>query len=186
MWVGECVVGGETGGGWSLCVELGHSVWGGRRNGEVERRPSSLLTIVDPVVQSSFHPLSLCLPGDVHLTLCFLYHTPSTGQLDLWLFRATWYSSSLSQCSVHSSGALMSAFGNHEYPPLLFPSESRCEVSRVWEVQTQSASSVLYLQFYLTSPLLLLLLLFFFRMGSRCGVPTGLELAVPSNLASNP
>lgn len=80
----------------------------------------------------------------------------------------------------------MSAFGNHEYPPLLFPSESRCEVSWVWEVQTQSASSVLYLQFYLTSPLLLLLLLFFFRMGSRCGVPTGLELAVPSNLASNP
>lgn len=37
MWAGECVVGGETGGGWSLCVEEGHSFWDGRRNGEVER-----------------------------------------------------------------------------------------------------------------------------------------------------
>lgn len=82
----------------------------------------------------------------------------------------------------------MSAFGNHEYLPLLFcsPPKVAVLVSRVWVVQTQSASSALYLQFHPTSPLLLLLLLFVFRMGSRCGAPTGLELAVPSNLASNP
>lgn len=58
-WVGEWVFEGEIGDRGSFCVEEPHGIWGGRKNGEVERNQAPPPTRVDPGWGGPFFPLCL-------------------------------------------------------------------------------------------------------------------------------
>lgn len=71
-----------AGGRESLSVEERHGVLGGRRKRRGRKKPSSLLTKIDPGwggLLSFPHLFPLCLPEDVHWALCSSYDTPTAG-----------------------------------------------------------------------------------------------------------